>query len=665
MTFPSLPLGAYAIISLLLSSCGGSDPDRPNAPGHGVFIEETRTTTEIAVELLFQEQARVVIHENANAPVSVGHIRPIASEFTELRELPSLLMTPPSEVQITIPTSSSSRALQLHANFGIDSKSCETNPKGQEHLIGFEVLLNGDRVLRDSIRLRGPYIQQVNWIEIVDENGAPFVLSAGDDLTLRTHVVSTPPMDWLATEDDLPKVGFGRLQLREYVEAPIELASAGLPNILLVVMDTLRADRTSLGGNSALTTPFLDGLATEGTSYGQARATSSWTWPSTASLLTGRLPAGHGVQESGSSYMHGEIDTLAEIMQRRGLATGGFVGNRLVSSNFNFDQGFQTFFDPQANEFVAGSEIIPIAKRWITDHKDERFFAYVHLIEPHHPYRPRPESLAALPHDEPEGYQHRNLHQSWVDLWLESNDGMSDRPLLHASLPAEDLAWIQASYNQVVHTGDMYLGDLLQHLEDEGLRKNTLIIFTADHGEEFYDHGYSNHGQSLYPELTHVPLVFNGPGIPVGVAIDEPVSNRLVFDYLRDVAIGDAGKGAPIERPGAPVFFSTHRGNWNGVPMTEVLGVQHDGWVLHFAPEGTPWGSDPEMVHEGGVMRLYELASDPLQHTDVSLANLEKTAVLKDLLLKRLAASAKLRPSMSGLDAGDGTIEMLQDVGYL
>jgi hypothetical protein len=165
--------------------------------------------------------------------------------------------------------------------------------------------------------------------------------------------------------------------------------------------------------------------------------------------------------------------------------------------------------------------------------------------------------------------------------------------------------------------------------------------------------------------LTHVPLVFNGPGIPVGIAVDEPVSNRLIFDYLRDVAIGDAGKGAPIERPGAPVFFSTHRGNWNGVPMTEVLGVQHDGWVLHFAPEGTPWGSDPEMVHEGGVMRLYELASDPLQHTDVSLANLEKTAVLKDLLLKRLAASAKLRPSMSGLDAGDGTIEMLQDVGYL
>ncbi len=285
-------------------------------------------------------------------------------------------------------------------------------------------------------------------------------------------------------------------------------------------------------------------------------------------------------------------------------------------------------------------------------------------MEPHHPYRPRPESQAAIPHKAPEGYQHKNLHASWVDLWLEANDGQTDRPLFHAAIPQEDLTWIEGSYDQVVHTGDFWLGELLNYLEVEGLRENTLVIFTADHGEEFYDHGYSNHGQSLYPELTHIPLVFNGPGIAEGVSIAEPVSNRMIFDHLTAVASGKA-HGAPIKNPGAPVFFSTHRGNWNGVPMTEVLGVQYQDWVMHFAPQGTPWGSDATVPRDGGVARLYDLERDPLQYVDVSAENPTRTATLKDLLLSRLAASKRQRLSTDGLDAGEGTIQMLQDVGYL
>ena len=223
-------------------------------------------------------------------------------------------MVPPSEVKITIPEHGISRSVDLHANFGVDAKSCADNPVGQTHYIAFEVLINGEQVSRGGIRVHGPNVLHQNWIDIVDKDGSLFQLVTGDTLVLRTSVTSKPEVDWQAAPFALPKVGFGRLQLRGQVEAPIEIASEGHPNILFVLMDTLRADRTSLGGNPVLTTPNLDRLAAGGTSYSQARATSSWTWPSTASVLTGRLPAGHGVQDMGSSYLNGEVDTLAEIM---------------------------------------------------------------------------------------------------------------------------------------------------------------------------------------------------------------------------------------------------------------------------------------------------------------------------------------------------------------
>ena len=383
----------------------------------------TRSVTEIATELLFHPERLEVLEEAAAQPVSVGHITPArpGAQAPDPDEAPSLLLVPPARVAFE-----ATAAVELDAAFGIDGRSCRgLGPKAALD-VAWSVTINGAEHAAGSALATRTGAQASNWSEVADAAGERLRLVPGDRVELRT--TTTTPGAWAKLGEASPKVGFGRLRLTARSEVELTRATPEQTNAVLVVMDTLRGDRTTVNGYDRPTTPHLAELAARGTTYTGAHSSSSWTWPSTGSLLTGLLPEEHGVEEPGSSYLFGELDTLAELYQRAGAATAAFVGNRLVSAPHNFDQGFQHFDAPAKSEFVDSDVLVPAAIDWLDEHQDERFFLYLHLVDPHRPYQPDPASVAALPAERPDDFRHVRPDDGFTELWLEANDRLAGAP---------------------------------------------------------------------------------------------------------------------------------------------------------------------------------------------------------------------------------------------
>ncbi len=313
-------------------------------------------------------------------------------------------------------------------------------------------------------------------------------------------------------------------------------ASPDRPNVLLLVVDALRADHVSSYGYRRPTTPRLDRLAAEGALFERAHAASSWTLPSHASIMTGRLPHEHRAGDSFRPFLGGQFPTLAGALRESGYATGGFVSNTFwAGRQVGMNRGFTRFEDvaltmrdaltrPVLGRKVAwelspalgGSEPwsnrADVMNRHLTDWIDglggRPFFAFVNYMDVHGPYlapppfstrfttasAPAPNTRLAPTNDDQAAEMSRQLHES-----IDGYDG--------------SLVYL-----------DQAIGQLLDQLEQRGLSSNTLVIVTSDHGESFGEHGFVNHGHSLYLDQTRVPLIVRLPGrIPAGVRHGEPV----------------------------------------------------------------------------------------------------------------------------------------------
>jgi arylsulfatase A-like enzyme len=321
------------------------------------------------------------------------------------------------------------------------------------------------------------------------------------------------------------------------------------PDVLLVVVDTLRADAPSFSGApGAAPTPAMDALAKEGTVFTRCRAPSSWTKPSTASLLTGLYPSEHGALGF-ESVLPGEATTLAEVLRAAGWRTAAFADNPFVSPEFGFAQGFDAFTGRHPSPLARGTLLLRAlaqvrlrvaggaaysfgpgvdlgADRVLGD--AVRFlaadarpgFAYCHLIEPHFPYTPPPPFDGGRRRVDPP-------HSSGI-LPFDS----------FPEIPAADAAIMKANYLGEAQAADAALGRALDALRASGRLDRTLVILTSDHGEEFHEHGGWTHGQSLYEELVRVPLVVRAPagGPGAGRRVDEPVSLVDLFPTIVDLA---------------------------------------------------------------------------------------------------------------------------------
>ncbi len=277
-------------------------------------------------------------------------------------------------------------------------------------------------------------------------------------------------------------------------------------NLLLISIDTLRADHLSAYGYQRETSPAIDALAGEGVLFENLIAQRGSTWPSLTSILTSMYPRSHGVRANGTQ-LDASKRILAEWLQERGYATGAFLTNMTTAPNRGFD--VKPEIPKGADRDLRATRT---ALRWIRGQRERPFFAWLHLMAQHHPYRPS----GSLPEGFDTGYRgeldgsHETLHGIYV-----RRDALSQAELEH----------IVSLYDADVAQVDAHVGQLLDGLDRAGLAGSTLVVLVSDHGEELYEHNhYFFHAYSIYESVLRIPLILRLPGVlPAGLRVSDVV----------------------------------------------------------------------------------------------------------------------------------------------
>ncbi|MBV8202854.1 MAG: sulfatase [Acidobacteria bacterium] len=320
------------------------------------------------------------------------------------------------------------------------------------------------------------------------------------------------------------------------------------PNIVVILVDTLRRDRLTPYGYRRETSPEIGRrLAAAGTVVEDAYSQAPWTLPSVVALMTGRYP-GELLGSDLSAYgIPAGITPIAERLARAGYETAGFLANPTMHVGAGFERGFDTFYAPPADvEWLRrhADDLNRHALPWLAAYQDQArpFFLYLHYIDPHDPYE-NPETAGN--HSPFEGEYRGPVAGDWVNGIYTGKLTLPD--------PPRDLAHLSALYDSEVHYVDRAIGQVLAALRPEVLA-HTLVALTADHGEELLDHGGWKHGQTLYEEQVHVPLIVRWDGhVPAGKRLSGTV--RLL-DMAPTLA---AAAGAPPD-PG-----------WEGLDLLPAL----------------------------------------------------------------------------------------------
>ncbi len=260
-------------------------------------------------------------------------------------------------------------------------------------------------------------------------------------------------------------------------------------NIILISVDTLRADHLSCYEYNKQTTPNIDKLAERGILFYNTISQSTVTLSSHASIFTSRYASQHKALRYSRILEDSEL-TLAEILKKRGYKTAGFVDNGEMAGVFNIGQGFDTYDD----EGGGIAKIYLKVFKWLESNKRKKFFLFIHCYDCHWPYVYY-YSFAAL----------RNLSRSDYDNFRARSDNLLEKKT------TDDKSLLKSwkmFYEVSIFYMDKQIGKLLRKIEHLGLAKKTLIIFTSDHGEEFMEHGYLFHGDTVYDEAIKVPLIF-------------------------------------------------------------------------------------------------------------------------------------------------------------
>lgn len=600
-----------------------------------------------------------VVQARADAEPVVKSISP-SSDKADGADMPALVVAPTGEVRIEVPPDAV--PCRLMARAGIDQLAFRGLTEEHPSVRFAFVVRAGEHLLaRQEIELvRGRHAENA-WRDLGGSAGIE--LTVPQRLTLRIEALG-PDGEVLELPHPV-QAGFGGLRLERRFTRERTTASAERPNVVLVVMDTLRADRLATYGYARATSPHLDQLARRGTRFESCYSTASWTWPATASILTGLTPMEHRVVNEGASYLVEAATTLAETLQLVGCTTAAWSANPIVSPSRNFDQGFESFHASD-HGFRTTGEFFGEVRAFLRARAGTRFFLYLHLADPHKPLRPLEEGLRELAPDLTPAFRAR-----CEGFWAATSKGQAVRPggqlALDEIATREEREWTSQLYDASVWTGDHWLGELVAELEALGLSEETVLAFTSDHGEELFERGFLGHGQSVHEELVRVPLVLAGPGVPVRVDT-RPVSSRIVAPLLAGLA------GA--EFPGSEqalrtlsgdrrhedlVSFMTTKGSWKGRNRVHITGVTDGVRKLVLAHNGAPWGAEEPLP--GGDWELFDLVQDPGETRDLAASRPEELARLREAL-DELLRTHKDRRIGYDVPAGGATLKMLEDLGY-
>jgi len=396
-------------------------------------------------------------------------------------------------------------------------------------------------------------------------------------------------------------------------------------NVLLVSLDTLRADHLGCYRYAAAQTPRIDALAATGLRFEQATTVAPLTLPAHSSLMTGTFPGWHGVRDNGGFYLDDDQLTFAEILRDKGFRTGGFVGAFVLDRRWGIAQGFDRYFDdfdleryPSVGGMDTiqrpGSEVVDRALEWLEAEKSRPFFAWVHLYDAHTPY------------EAPEPFRSRF-------------------PRTRAG-----------AYDAEIASADTQVGRLLDALRADRRLDETLVIIVADHGEMLGEHGEVTHGFFIYEAATHIPLILNGPGVPATVVSDQV---RIVDVLPTALSL----LGIPIPKP------------VQGTNLLPLARGEHLGLVAHaesWYPRYHYGWSELRSIQDGRFKliraprsELYDLSTDPREEQDHSSENSPRLDVFG-----RALEEFESRVARAGVQRGPRPIdaeaeERLAALGYV
>jgi len=421
------------------------------------------------------------------------------------------------------------------------------------------------------------------------------------------------------------------------------------PNVLLYLVDTLRSGRLGCYGGAKPTSPALDAFAKTATLFERAVAQSSWTRPSVTSVLTGQEPLVHGVQTPDDRLAE-EAVTLPELLQAAGYRTAGISSNPQVSAETGLARGFKDF--ELLPGIVRSDEVNRHVMRWLDGKRGDPspFFLYVHTLDPHAPYEP-PADLAQrfAPGVPPHAGTLEEVKQTYR---------------LRHEERAQRMVWYSALYDAEIAANDRSFGELLAALRQRGLEGSTLVIFVADHGEEFDEHGDFGHGNNLYRETLDIPLVVRWPGETEGRRIAYPAQQ---VDLLPTI-LAAAGVKPPPGLPGIDLFtlaatpaaagaggWPAHRNVFSHLSYegAEGMSVVQGDWKL-ILPLNRKFGPGPE---------LFRRSADPTDSTNLATDNEIRAGWLRTqirLELLRTQGSHTARPA----PVDEETRKALRALGY-
>lgn len=395
--------------------------------------------------------------------------------------------------------------------------------------------------------------------------------------------------------------------------------SAPTPDILLITLDTTRADRLGSYGYSAAETPALDALAESGVRFDRARAQVPLTLPSHASLLTGTYPRVNGVHVNAEARLGDNLPTLAEELERRGYRTAAFVSSFVLDAVFGLDRGFDLYDDTmgireQSDSFEAerkADRIVDAALNWLGLESAQPAFTWVHFYDPHTPYEP----------------------------------------------PAPYAARLADPYDGEIAFVDAQVARLVSWLEESGKRDNTLVVVAGDHGEALGDHAEPEHGLFVYDSTIRVPMILSWPArLPAGVVPSADVQLLDLYPTILELAGApryDSSDGVSLVellhggKPGPRTVYGASRYGEIGYGWAPLRFLIHDGWKYIEAPQ-------PE---------LFDLARDPGETTNLAQDHAAKADELRRHLVD---LEAELVPHDAvAVDLDPEALAKIESLGYV
>lgn len=450
-----------------------------------------------------------------------------------------------------------------------------------------------------------------------------------------------------------------------FTGASLSAASAEVkpPNVLLITVDTLRADHLSCYGYARKTSPYIDGLAREGARFSRAYTVIPLTGPAHLSLFTSRYPQENGVRRNGVALPDDRaIVTLPQILRSHGYQTGAFISSwPLLGRLTHLDHYFADYDEdlPRTYQLLNSSryaeDVTPRALKWLHKHANKKkpFFLWVHYFDPHEPYIYR----AAF---DPPDVDRAHPYQPPKD---------------------QDMRERMRNYDSEVYYADHNIGKLLEALDASHITDSTVVVLVADHGESLGQHDYVGHGRHLFEGIIHIPFIIRYPGhVKAGQVIDTPVSIIDLMPTIVDLTV----KNVEVAKEKVPIVFSGRslaRSIQDGESLTDrrIYYVTFPG-KKGYAPQWLSWmwvqneelplrfgkiDDFSKMIWDPGAKKLslYDLRSDPQENHARVLTDNNPTYEADISGLKKWFSRTETRAAAEKLTPHDE--EVLKSLGYV